>query len=362
MKQHKNDLNPGPLTESGYSGRSCYQANLPDNNRASVELPVEGHQRLKSIPLRGSPGIEQVKADGDSHIGLKHRTKAQTGNPGIVHLYQQVKSPGFLHCHHVNEFRRRIASEETGPVRPEMEVLYTNSTDKIPIKLPGFLQCLDVKEFRRRTKFLETDLVGTELEVFYAYSAYKIPIKLPGFFQCLDVKEFRRRTASQETDPERTELEVLNAKSTNLIPIKFPGFIRCFDESKFRRRTVFMEIILAKKQLETHNINSSDNIPNGRIVDIFPDKALRPPGRNVFSFGRLISHVTRKVKSRLKTCFRWRKIMSLPELVFPLKKLEFLWRRTKSLSCLVISLIEPEFTCEAKNKIFEASKLRLCQS
>jgi hypothetical protein len=233
MKQHKNDFNPGPLTESVCSGRSCYQANLPVNIRASVELPVEGHHRLKSIPQTGSPGIEQVKADGASHNGLKHRTKAQTGNPGIIHLFPQLKLPGFLHC--------------------------------------------------------------------------------------LEVTEFRRRIMSLQTDPEKTEMVVL-------YPI--PG----------------------------------KEIPQGRNVEILPGKTIEQTLRNVLDFRSRLIQRTRKGNIRLKTCFRWRKTMSLTVLVFSPKKLEFLWRETRSITCWVISLIEQEFLCTANSRIFEPSKLRLCQS
>jgi len=385
MKQHKNDLNPGPLTELVHSGRSCYQANLPDNDRTLVELPVEGHQRLLSMPLRGSPGIERVKAVGTSLIGLKLRTKAQTGNPVTIHLYPQVKLPGFLHCLNETEFRRRTSSLETDPVRSEMEVLYANSTDEIPIKLPGFLNCLDVTEFRRQTSYLETDPVRMELEVLYANSTDENPNKLPGFLNCLnetafrrqiatletdpvrmelevlyansideipikssgylhclDETEFRRQTSSLETYPVRMELEVLYANSTDEIPIKSPEFCNCLDETAFRRQTATLETDPVRMELEVLYANSSNEIPHVRNVDILHDITLKPPGRNIFSLSCQVSHRTREVKSRLKTCFRRRKTMSLPQ--------------------LVILMIEQEFPCEFNSRIFKTSKLRVCQS
>jgi len=299
MKQHKNDLNPGPLTESGYSGRSCYQANLPDNDRTPFELPVEGHQRLKSISRKGSPGIERVKADGASRKGLKLRTKMETGDQGIIHLYPQVKSPGSQNCLEAIEFRRQINSFETDSVRPEMEVLYANSPDEIPIKIPGFQSCLDVTEFRRQS-------------------------------------------AALKTDPTKPDMEVLNANLTYKIPVKLPGFLRCIDVTEFRMRTTFLKTIPAKKELEALNTNSSNKIPNGKIVDIFPDIALNPPGRNVFSSDRQLSQSTWKVKSRLKTCFRCRKTMSLSQ--------------------QVASLMDQENSCEVANRIFEISKLGVCRS
>jgi len=320
MKQHKNDFNPGPLTESGYSGRSCYQADMPGNDRMPVELPVEGHQRLISIPREGSPGIERVKSNGASHIRLKLRTKAQTGNPGIIHLYPQVKSPGFLHCLDVAEFRRRTLALGTNQVKLGMEVLYANLTDEIPIKIFEFLRCPDDTEFQRRIESQETDPMRTELEVSYPNSTYKIQIKFPGFLQYPVVKEFRRRTA-------------------------------------------FLETIPLRKELKSLNTNSSNKIPKGRIVNILPDIALKPPRRNVFSSGsyQKFQRIW-NVKFLLKTCFRWRKTMISPELVFSLKKLEFNWREILRLPYLVVSLIEQEFSRDVKNGIFKASKLRLCQS
>jgi len=140
MKQHENDANPEPLTESGYGGRSCYQANLPDNNRAPAELPVEGQNRFKAIPRRGSPGNERVKADDTSLAGLKLKTNKQNGNPGIMHLFPPVKSPGFHYCLGLTEFRRRTVSLETEHVKPELVMLYPNSSGKTPYgKIVGML-------------------------------------------------------------------------------------------------------------------------------------------------------------------------------------------------------------------------------
>jgi len=405
MKQHKNVLNPGPLTESGYSGRNYYQANLPDNNLALLELPVEGQKRLKPISRRGSPGIERVKADSSSHLGLKLKAMAQTGNPGIIHLYPLVKSPGFLDCLDMTKFRRRNVFVEANQVKPFMEVLYTNSSGEIPIKSPGylecldeselrrrtisletdtaktelvvlypnsrdespikshgFLNCLDVKEFRRRKASLDTDTVKMELVVSYPNSRDEIPIKSTGFLNCLDVKEFRRRKASLDTDTVKTELVVSYPNSRDEIPIKSTGFLDCLDVKEFRRRIAPREADPARTKLEVLYPNSKVKSPNPGIISILHDIALKPPGRNIFSFSLLISHRTWKVKFRLMGCFRWRKTLNLPELVFSLKKLESLWRETKSLPYWVISLIQMEFTFEAKYRLYRASKLRLCQS
>lgn len=233
MKQHKNDVNPGPLTESGYSGRSCNQAILPDNDRAHLELPVDGHQRLMSIPGKGSPGFERTKAESAPYKELPLKTEGQNGNPGVIDFNTQVKSPGYPHCLGATSFRKRTGSMKTCPVKRELVVLYPNSSDEI---------------------------------------------------------------------------------------------------------------------LQRRNF------------DILSDKALMPPGRDVFNFSSPVTQGTRKIRLRVKTCFLWRSPMNLPKLVVSLKELELLWRETKSLPYWLDTLIKQEYTCEAQNKILKASKLKLCQS
>jgi len=177
----------------------------------------------------------------------------------------------------------------------------------------------------------------------------------------MDVTKFRKRTSSLETNPLKMELEKLCSNLRDEIPIKLSGFLQCLDVTEFRRRKAFLEYIQVRMEIESLFTKSGNKIPNCRIVNLLAIIALKPPARNVCSFCSRISQRTRQVISRLKTCFRWRKTTSLPELIVSLKELEFLLQKTMTILQQAISLVEHEFHREVKNRIFNIPKFKVCQ-
>lgn len=131
MRQQKDDFNPKLLTESANSGMSCYQAELPGNNRVSVKLPVKGQYWLKAISRINSPGNVYGMADEASRGGLEHKTC--DWNAGSMNSYPEVKLFGFLHCNGETELRKLSASITTSPDRAGMAERSADENDRLPV-------------------------------------------------------------------------------------------------------------------------------------------------------------------------------------------------------------------------------------
>jgi len=149
MKINENYLNPGPLTDSGYSKLSRCQANLQESDRTSVEPTVNGQSRLMAISGERSPGIERGLTYDSSPGGPKTETYA--GNPGSMYLYPDFNPAGFLHRQDLTEFRSRNSSLKTSEVKAELVQFYAKSNDSInPNGIVEMLPLSTIKRHRRR--------------------------------------------------------------------------------------------------------------------------------------------------------------------------------------------------------------------
>ena len=128
MKLHENDLNPGPLTDAGFSRLSRCQANMQANGQTLAMPTVTGQPRLLSVSGEHSPGIGRGLAYGYLPGGLKSVTYAWS--PGCMNLYPDFTPSGFLHRFEPNWFRQRTPFFETKYVPVEFRMPAIEPADK----------------------------------------------------------------------------------------------------------------------------------------------------------------------------------------------------------------------------------------
>ena len=104
MIQHKNDLNPGPLTVSGFKGGSCDQANWPDNNRTLLKATVKGQHRLRVQPGDTFRFRNQTMSGNTSTGKFKNELLTFARFPDIMKLYPGNKLSGLDYSPVTTEF------------------------------------------------------------------------------------------------------------------------------------------------------------------------------------------------------------------------------------------------------------------
>ena len=148
MIQHEYDLNPGPLTVSGFKGGSCDQANWPGNNRTLLKPTAKGQQRLWVLPgyvFR----FRNQKMSGNTSAGkFKNKLLTFAEYPDIIKLFPGNKLSGLEYSPVTTEFPAKsdwlaTCLEKTGTIainvvrcryKPceEAECIYHGKTAKSP--------------------------------------------------------------------------------------------------------------------------------------------------------------------------------------------------------------------------------------
>lgn len=146
MKLHENDLNPGPLTDAGFSRFSRCQANVQANGRMPAKLTVNGQPGLMSVSGERSPGIGQGLAYDYLPRGLKSVTYAWS--PGCMNLYPDFISSGFMYCFDKSTFRQRSPYAESKHAHAEFRMPVFEPTDRNASFRNGELPAL-LKHLRR---------------------------------------------------------------------------------------------------------------------------------------------------------------------------------------------------------------------
>jgi hypothetical protein len=128
MKQYANNLNPRPLTVSGFKGESCHQANLPDNSRAPGKPTAKSQRRLKAKSRKCFSSLGS-KVENDA-IWQKQKCilKTYTGKQDFINAG-------------VNEFKVSEYIDATGFRKESVKLtIYPEKTRTIDLKvhLGGF--------------------------------------------------------------------------------------------------------------------------------------------------------------------------------------------------------------------------------
>ena len=121
MIHHENDVNPGPLTVSGFKGGGCSQANWPDNNRTLSESTAKGQRRLWVQPGYGYRFPIQMMPGNTSGGKLRTALHAFSGYPDLMKLFQANALSEFDDYLVLTEFRRLTSwlanySEKNGTI------------------------------------------------------------------------------------------------------------------------------------------------------------------------------------------------------------------------------------------------------
>jgi hypothetical protein len=115
MTKHENDLNPRPLTVSGFKGGSCRQDNLPDSNRTPDKPTVIGQPGLRKYPGDGSRIYEYLVVDNPARGKLKNKFMASGRNPLTRSLPAERTFAGYPACIVAPGFAKRTAGSEFEP-------------------------------------------------------------------------------------------------------------------------------------------------------------------------------------------------------------------------------------------------------
>jgi hypothetical protein len=166
MKLHENNLNPGLLTDSGFSKLNRCQANLQESDRTSVEPPVNGQPRLMAISGERTPGIERGLAYNSLHGRIESETYA--GNPGSMNWYPDFNPAGFLHRGDPTEFRWRTSFLESCLVKAEWVLLYTEPIDKFSRSVVIEILLLSAAKRHRRRLSNLTSLICKTASMGYS--------------------------------------------------------------------------------------------------------------------------------------------------------------------------------------------------
>ncbi len=117
MKRHENNLNPGPLTISGFIAESCYQVNLPDNNRTSLKPTAKGHRWFWPQSGYGFSVLKPTIVEKIWCVKSEDQAGEFAGNPGIMNLCLESIAPVFPDYLVETRFRMRNAERITQPLR-----------------------------------------------------------------------------------------------------------------------------------------------------------------------------------------------------------------------------------------------------
>ena len=117
MKRHENNLNPGPLTVSGFRGGSCCLVNLPDNNRTPLKPTAKGHRWFWPQSGFGFNALKPTILENIWRAKSEDLDGEFNGNPGIMKLCLEIISPEFPDYLVENHFRMRNSERVTHPVR-----------------------------------------------------------------------------------------------------------------------------------------------------------------------------------------------------------------------------------------------------
>ncbi|MDO9258167.1 MAG: hypothetical protein Q7U54_21830 [Bacteroidales bacterium] len=89
MIHHENDLNPGPLTVTGFKGGSCDQAIYPGNNRTLFKPTAKGQHWLWVQPGYGFKFRTQAMSGNTSGVKFKNELLAFAGIQEIMNLFPE---------------------------------------------------------------------------------------------------------------------------------------------------------------------------------------------------------------------------------------------------------------------------------
>ena len=98
MNQHENDLDPEPLTVTGFNGGCCCQTVSPGFNRTPVELTAKGYRWISSQSSYNFIAWDNDVAENLSHE--RHHTSHWefAGNPDRINPYPESNFHGFKDC------------------------------------------------------------------------------------------------------------------------------------------------------------------------------------------------------------------------------------------------------------------------
>jgi hypothetical protein len=121
MKQHENDLTPGPLTVNGFKGGSCCQAILPDINRTPARLTSKGHRWFGKQSGCSLKARNKMMPENTSNEKLKTGMEMFPGYPDLLKLHTEKVMPRFCDCLVATEFRPQVSwtsicPEKTGTI------------------------------------------------------------------------------------------------------------------------------------------------------------------------------------------------------------------------------------------------------
>jgi len=105
MNQHENDLNPGPMTETGFQGGSGRQVNLPGANRMPAMSSVKVRSRVTPNSCFSLYRLGFLVQGDYVHKKRKHILKKHTGSHAF--RYPGISQPGVSECVDTTEFRRQ---------------------------------------------------------------------------------------------------------------------------------------------------------------------------------------------------------------------------------------------------------------
>jgi len=142
MKQHENDLNPGPLSVSGYKMGSCYRANLPDNNRMHFKPTAKGHRWFRRQSGYRFYALNHSLTENPFRLSPKRRLNEFAVNPGEINLNPEIIFPGCSDCLVATNFRTHTSDPLTNPARAvrtdlPTSLIFSSLTMEIAVVYPG---------------------------------------------------------------------------------------------------------------------------------------------------------------------------------------------------------------------------------